>query len=164
MFEFELDYSHSKGHLVLPTPEIRKWVAEMAKKDKLTEAMDEIRTEKAAHLKRVQELDDALRVLENLGRNGHNAPSLIAHNPKEFANAGIAEAAVIMMRRANSALHVREIMKGLQDGGYVFKTDNPLSSVAPVLYMSAKNRKHGIVSMGKNTYSLKEIEEKNPVQ
>ena len=75
----------------------------------------------------------------------------------EFASSGIAEAAVVVLKKAQKPLHVSEILDALKAGGYIFKGANPLNSVAPVLHMAAQNKKHGIVSKGKNTYSLKEI-------
>jgi hypothetical protein len=132
----------------------------MQKEGKLGEAINELLAERETHVKRIAELDTAIRVLQTIGGNGTPSETMVLHK-EEFANAGIAEAAVAMIKRANRPLHVRDIMKGLEAGGYKFKGENPLNSVAPVMYLAHSNgHKHGIVRTGKNVYSLLEIEER----
>ena len=133
----------------------------MDREGKLKDAVEELRSERASHVKKIEELDTLIAALETriANRNGSVTQTIVLHN-SEFANAGIAEAAVTMIRRANKPLHVKDIMHGLQAGGYKFKSENPMNSVAPVLFLAAKNEKHGIVAKGGNTYSLEEIESK----
>ena len=141
--------------------ELKEWTEYMSGSKKISDALDELRTKRAFHLKRAEEMNALIRGLESLTSNGdeQSGEGLSVRNG-EFMDSGIAEAAVIMIRRANRPLHVREIADGLKAGGYHFKTTNPTNSVAPVLYMASEKEQHGIIKKPKNTYSLKEIEDR----
>ena len=65
-----------------------------------------------------------------------------------------------MIRRAKRPMHVSEIIKGLEAGGYHFRAKKPENSVAPVLYQAAEKGMHELVKKPKNTYSLKEVEDR----
>jgi hypothetical protein len=158
-------YNLSGGiNFAVLTAEFERWANDMKQNGTLKAAMDDLRSKLEFHRKKAVEIETALRALESVASDDSSSHQTVVMHGKEFANAGIADAAVIMLRRANRALHVKEIAEGLDAGGYEFKAKDPMSSIAPILYMSAKNKKHGIISKGKNTYSLKEIEDKNPVQ
>jgi hypothetical protein len=133
----------------------------MDREGRLKDAVEELHSERSSYVKKIEELDNLIRALETriANRDGSVTQTIVLHN-SEFANAGIAEAAVIMIRRANKPLHVKDIMSGLKAGGYKFKSSKPMNSVAPVLFLAAKHHKHGIVSRGGNTYSLEEIASK----
>lgn len=150
------------GAYDLSNLELSEWIKNMTNNGQLN--LNDLKSERAATAKRLEELDIAIRVLESLSSNGNGriqrTIDSVSFGPTEFARDGIAEAAVRVLKRAGKALHVSDIVKALQTGGYIFKGSKPINSVAPVLYMAAQNRKHGIVSMGKNTYSLVELEGK----
>ncbi len=146
--------SHGLGFATL-TPGFERWAANMKQDGTLKAAMDDLRAKLEFHRRKAGEIETALRALESVASDNGSAPQTVVMHQAEFANAGIADAAVIMIRRAKRPLHVKEIAEGLQAGGYVFRTDNPLGSVAPVLYMAAKSRKD-LVKTGKNTYSIRE--------
>ena len=141
--------------------EIQEWTEYMNSSKTIRDALDELRAKEAFHLKKAEEARTLIQGLESFGKNGdeQNKDTLVVHN-QEFVNSGIAEAATIMIRRANRALHVSEIVKGLEAGGYHFKAKKPDNSVAPVLYLAASKRQHGLVKKPKNTYSLKEVEDR----
>ena len=161
--EIKIDYSEPTGQLIIGpmTPEFKEWADEMIREDSLKQTIEDFRAERAEYVKKIVDLDHLLAELEARlnGKKGSTSQTIVIHNA-EFANAGIAEASVLMIRRANRPLHVKEIAEGLAAGGYKFKADNPLNSVGPVLFLADKNHKHGIVSKGKNTYSIKEIEDR----
>jgi len=164
MIEFRIDYSEATDgpFLGVLDSELIGWAEEMDREGKLQDAIEELRSERAAYVQKIEELDGLIRALESrtANRDGSVTQTVVLHSA-EFSNASIAEAAVTMIRRANRALHVRDIMNGLQAGGYKFKAQKPMDSVAPVLYLAAKKKKHGLVNKGGNTYSLKEIEERS---
>jgi hypothetical protein len=143
------------------TSEFKEWADNMIREDSLKQTIDDFRAERAGYVKKIEELDGLITALESRlnGKKGTAPQTMVIHNA-EFVDAGIAEAAVLMIRRANRPLHVKEIAQGLAAGGYKFKADNPLNSVGPVLFLADKNDKHGIVSKGKNTYSIKEIDDR----
>ena len=140
--------SHFEG---LITPER---IAIMKQNGTLELAKADLRSKLDFHRKKVEEIEAAIRALDRVTTE----PGSITVENKEFAALGIAEAAVKMIHRAKRPLHVKEIAQGLEAGGYTFKTGNPLGSIAPVLYMAARDKKYGLISKGKNTYSLTELE------
>lgn len=159
--EIKLDHSERLVDVLLgPAPsELKAWVTEMEKHDRLRDAIDELRAQRGCYVQKIEELDRAIKVLETVAlSNGASDGAIVLHN-MEFADAGIAEAAVVMIRRAGKPLHVREIVKGLLEGGYKFKCGNPTNSVAPVLFLADRQKKHGIVNKGGNTYSIEVVEE-----
>jgi len=163
MLEIKIDYSERLADVLLgPLPsELKEWVTDMEKHGKLKEAIDELRAQRASYVLKIEELDKAIKVLETVASsNGSSSHGTMVVHGTEFTNAGIAEAAVTMIRRANHPLHVKEVTEGLLAGGYKFKSDNPLNSVGPVLYLAARDHKHGIVNKGGNTYSIEEIEKR----
>jgi hypothetical protein len=162
MLEIKLDYSERLVDVLLgPVPsELKAWVTEMEKHDRLRDAIDELRAQRGCYVQKIDQLDRAIRVLETVASsNGASDGAMVVHN-MEFAEMGIAEAAVVMIRRAGRPLHVREIARGLLAGGYKFKCGNPTNSVAPVLFLADRQKKHGIVNKGGNTYSIGEVEKK----
>src|SRR5579863_4380698 len=137
MIEFTLDYPEAVEELsiyFLP-PELAEWVEQMDREGKLSEAVEELRSERTSYVKKIEEIDALIRALESRisNKEGSVSQTIVLHNT-EFAKARIAAAAVTMIRRANKPLHVRDIMNGLRTGGYKFKARNPLDSVGPVLY------------------------------
>lgn len=162
--DIKIDYSDSTARLMTgpPSDEFRRWLEEMQKTDNIEAAIERLEAERAIHVRKIEDLDTTIKTLKQLGADNGNSISqtMVVHNA-EFAGMGIAETAVTMIRRAGRPLHVKEIAEGLTAGGYKFKGDNPLNSIAPVLFLAAKNKKHGIVNKGKNTYSIKEIEERS---
>jgi hypothetical protein len=124
----------------------------------LSAAMDELKAKLAFHRKKASEIETALQALESVTSDNSADSQAAVMNDKEFANVGIAEAAALLIKRLNRPLHVNEITELLQAGGYVFKTEKPLSSVAPVLYMGASKHKYGLINKGKNTYSINAVE------
>ena len=139
--------------------EIEEWEEYMSASKTIKDALQEFRAREAYHLKKIEEIRTLIQGLESYGRNGDDQnKDVLVVNGQEFINAGIAEAAAIMIRRAQRPMHVSEIIKGLEAGGYHFKAKKPENSVAPVLYQAADKGQHGIVKMPKNTYSLKGIE------
>jgi hypothetical protein len=150
MIDFRTDYPEGYSYFFSQGAE------DMIREDSLKHTIDDLRAERAQYLAKVEELDGIIKALERRlsGNDGPvGVPAVAIHN-KEFAGFGIAEAAATMIKRAHRALHVKEIEDGLRAGGYEFRTDKPLSSIAPVLYMAAKKKKFGLVNEGKNTYSL----------
>jgi len=140
-----------------------RWISQMDREGKLKDALDELRAERTTTVRKLEELDTLISGLKDRisGENGRTSVSrTVVIHPTEFSNRGIAEAAEIMIRRANRSLHVKEVVEGLTAGGYEFKTKKPLGSVAPVLFSAAKKKNAKLVFNGKNTYSLKEIESK----
>lgn len=160
--EIKIDYSEQAADLTMGplSSEFKEWTDTMIREGSLKETIADFRAERAEYVKKIEEIDGILKSLEARlnGKRGATAQTMVIHNA-EFVNAGIAEAAVIMIRRAQRPLHVKEIAEGLEAGGYKFKADNPLNSVGPVLFLADKNGKHGIVGKGKNTYSIREIED-----
>jgi hypothetical protein len=163
MLEIKMDYSESMAGLMIGplSSEFKEWADIMIRENSLKQTIEDFRAERAGYVKKIEELDGLIKALESRlnGKNGTPSQTMVIHGT-EFTNAGIAEAAVTMIRRAQRPLHVKEIAEGLQAGGYKFKSDNPLNSVGPVLFLADKNNKHGIVSKGKNTYSIREIEDR----
>lgn len=160
MLEIKVDYSERLVDVLMgPVPrQLREWVTAMEKQDRLQDAIMELRAQRGCYVQKIDELDRAIRVLEAVASsNGASDGAMVVHGA-EFAEAGIAEAAVIMIRRAGRPLHVREIVKGLLAGGYKFKSGQPTNSVGPVLYLADRQKKHGVVSKGRNTYSIEEVE------
>jgi len=162
MIEFRIDYSEPADDLFFGVlnPELEGWADKMDREGKLTEAIEELRSERASYVKKIEELDGLIRALESRtsNRNASVTQTIVLHKT-EFSKGSIAVAAVTMIRRANRPLHVKDILQGLEAGGYKFKAQNPLDSVAPVLYLAAKKNRHDLVNKGNNTYSLREIEE-----
>jgi hypothetical protein len=162
MLEIKVDYSERLVDVLLgPVPsQLREWVTAMEKEDRLKDAIIELRAQRGCYVQKIDELDRAIKVLEAVASsNGTSDGAMVVHN-MEFAEAGIAEAAVVMIRRAGRRLHVREIVKGLLAGGYNFKSNNPNNSVGPVLFLADRQKKHGVVSKGGNTYSIREVEDR----
>jgi hypothetical protein len=161
--EIKIDYSERAANLTIgpPSSEVKERADAMIREGSLKETIADFRAERAEYVKKIEEIDSILKSLESRlnGKHGVTAQTMVIHNA-EFVNTGIAEAAVTMIRRAQRPLHVKEIAEGLEAGGYKFKADNPLNSVGPVLFLADKHHKHGVVSKGKNTYSIKEIEDK----
>jgi hypothetical protein len=143
---------------VVVGPKFEKRVNEMKQNGTLKAAMDDLREKRAFHQTKIAEIDKALDALKSVASDDTAEYQTTVMHPTEFAKAGIAEAAVMLIKRANRPLHVKDIAGALKAGGYTFKTDNPMGSIAPVLYMAAKNSKHGLVNKGKNTYSIIQIE------
>lgn len=134
----------------------------MDRESKLQDAIGELRTERAAHVRKIEELDGLIAALEariSNQKNGSFTATVVLHG-NEFSSRGIAEAAEKMIRRANRPLHVKDIAEGLKAGGYQFRSKRPAGSVAPVLYQAAKKKGALLVFMGKNMYSLRGLEEK----
>jgi hypothetical protein len=150
MLDFKIDYPEGFSFFFSDGEEA------MIREDSLRQTIEDLRAERAQYVAKIEELDGILKGLEQRlsGKNGGAHSQTMAVHNKEFAGLGIAEAAVTMLKRANHPLHVKDIADGLRAGGYQFKTDKPLASVAPVLYMAAKRKKYGLVNEGKNTYSL----------
>lgn len=138
-----------------------KWIEAMEKESKLKDAIEELRGERRQYQQRIEELDKLIDALDarTSNRNGAVTSTVVMHRT-EFLSAGIAEAAEKMIRRANKPLHVKDITEGLKAGGYPFRSKNPYTSVAPVLWMTARKKGSPIVKLPKNIYSLREIEEK----
>lgn len=160
MYGIEFKDSEIQGGITYAvlTPEFERLVNTMKQEGTLKAAMDDLKAKLDFHRKKAAEIEAALRALESVySENGSTYQTAVIHS-QEFANTGIADAAVILIKRTHRPLHVREIAGALEAGGYVFKTENPIGSIAPVLYMAAKNKKHGLINKGKNTYSLSEIE------
>ena len=131
----------------------------MNREGKLADAVEELRSERAAYVKKIEELDAVIQALESrISNKGDAMTQTIVLHGSEFARIKIAEAAVTMIRRANKPLHVKDILNGLRAGGYKFRARNPIDSVGPVLYTAAKMKKHGLVNKGNNTFSLVELE------
>jgi len=141
--------------------ETQEWEEYMNSSKTIKDALEELRAKEAFHVKKTEEIRALIQGLESFGRNGdeQNKDTLVIHG-QEFMNTGIADAAATMIRRANRPLHVSEIVKGLEAGGYHFKAKSPENSVAPVLYLAASKKQYGLVKKPKNTYSLKEVEER----
>ena len=158
-FGLEIYQSTSGGFTFgLVYPEFEKRVIQMKQDGTLKPAITELLDKASFHRRKAEEFENAARVLQSLSvDNGENRSTVVMHD-KEFMTSGIAEATVILIKRSNRPLHVQEVVESLKAGGYRFKTNNPVGSVAPVLYMAAKNNKHGLINKGKNTYSLQEIE------
>src|ERR1700683_2368697 len=91
--------------------------------------LHDLRAERAITAKRLEELDMAIRVMESLGSNAKNRASQptesLSVGANEFASSGIAEAAVVVLKKAQKPLHVSEILDALKAGGYIFKGANP---------------------------------------
>lgn len=158
MLNIELHETQGALQFVVISPELEKRVNEMKQNGTLKAAMDDLRTKLSFHQNKIAEIEKALDALKSITSDETSDYQTAVMHPTEFANTGIAEAAVLLIKRANRPLHVKEIAGALGAGGYEFKTDNPLGSIAPVLYMAAKNKKHGIVNKGKNTYSISQVE------
>jgi hypothetical protein len=141
--------------------ELQEWNEYMNTSKTIKDALLELRAKEAFYVKKAEEVRALIQGLESFGRNGDEQnKEVLVINGQEFINAGIAEAAATMIRRAKRPMHVSEIVKGLEAGGYHFKAEKPENSVAPVLYQAAGSGSHGIVKMPKNTYTLKEIEDR----
>ncbi len=126
----------------------------------IKDALLELRVKEAFYVKKTEEVRALIQGLESFGRNGDEQDKEAwVINGQEFINTGIAEGAATMIRRAKRPMHVSEIIKGLEAGGYHFKAKKPENSVAPVLYLAANKGQHGIIKKPKNTYTLKEIED-----
>ena len=123
------------------------------------EMLQELEGRLAFHEKKANETRALIQSIKDIGKeeNGHAKETLVVHG-QEFQNRSIAESASIMIQRANRPLHVSEIAKGLDAGGYHFRAKNPGNSIGPVLYQAAEKKVHGIVKKPKNTYSIEEIE------
>ena len=123
------------------------------------EMLQELEGRLAFHEKKANETRALIQGIRDIGKeeNGHTKETLVVHG-QEFQNLGIAESASIMIKRANRPLHVSEIAKGLDAGGYHFRSKNPENSIAPVLYQAADKKIYGIVKKPKNTYTIEEIE------
>jgi hypothetical protein len=140
--------------------EFEKQVITMKQNGTLKAAMDDLREKLSFHETKAAEIRRALDALKSVASDESSDYQTAVMHPSEFAKAGIAEASVTLIKRANRPLHVKEIAGALEAGGYVFNTDNPIGSIAPVLYMAAKQKKHSLINMGKNTYSIAQIETK----
>lgn len=159
MIVFRTNYSEpTDRNCKLVGSELRAWIERMNKGEF---TLHDLRAERVKTAKRLEELDMAIRVMESLDSSVSHRVSRptesLSVGANEFAFSGIAEAAVMVLKRAQKPLHASEILDALKAGGYIFKGANPLNSVAPVLHIAAQNKKHGLVSKGKNTYSLKEV-------
>jgi hypothetical protein len=141
--------------------EIQEWSEYMNNSKTIRDALQELRAKEMFYAQKLDAVKALIQGLESFGKNGdeQSNETLVIHG-QEFMNIGIAEAAATMIRRAKRPLHVSEIITGLQAGGYHFKAKKPENSVAPVLYQAADKKQHGIVKMPKNTYTLKEIEDR----
>jgi hypothetical protein len=144
--------------------DLQEWNDYMSSSKPIKDAVAELEAREAFHLKKAAEMRDLIKSLKLLADNGEPTnQDTVTVRDQEFVNTGIAESAAIMIRRAKRPLHVSEIVKGLEAGGYHFKAKNPESSVAPVLYLTAANKeknRFGIIKKPKNTYSLKELEDR----
>jgi hypothetical protein len=138
--------------------EFGEMVNSMKQDGTLKAAMDDLRVKQAFHKKKVDEIEVALQALQSIASDGSHEYQTVVMHDKEFAQAGIADAAATLIKRAKRPLHIKEITEALQAGGYVFKTDSPQGSVAPVLYTASKAKKYGLVNKSKNTYSTEEVD------
>jgi hypothetical protein len=160
MLNIELHETQGELNVVVLSPELKERMDEMKQNGTLQAAMDDLRAKISFHQSKIAEIEKALDALKSVASDETFEYQTAVMHPTEFAKTGIAEAAVMLIKRANRPLHVKEIAGALEAGGYKFKTDNPLGSIAPVLYMAAKNDKHGLINKGKNTYSITQIEAK----
>ena len=163
MTSFKVEYNPMAKPVdfVLLTGILKQKVDKMEREGRIKDAVEELRVERAAMLRKVEELDHLINGLESRISNGSGTvtQTIILHD-KEFEQTGIAKAAETMIRRARKPLHVKDIAKGLVAGGYKFQSKNHPNSVAPVLYQTAARKNSPLVRLPKNTYSLEELETK----
>lgn len=159
MYGVEILESNGPSKLRLVVIDERQ-IEEMKQNGTLKAAIDDLKAKLEFHRRKVQEIENALEALKSVSGDEGDYSTAVMHN-KEFVRSGIAEAAATLIKRTQRPLHVQEIADALQAGGYVFKTDNPVGSVGPVLYQAADKGAYGLVRKPKNTYSIAEIEAKN---
>ena len=143
----------------------KEWIENMEKEGKITDLLRELKVERLTFIKKVEELDKIIMAIESRTENGSEGITSIAvTDSKEFERSGIAEAAVVIIRRANRGVHIKEVNESLEAGGYEFRTDKPLASISNVLWQAAKKKTLGIMAKGNNVYSIEEIEESKNIK
>ncbi len=106
---------------------------------------------------RVRALEVAISVLEE-GEDEH--PEILSTRSEiQFVTSTIPEATEQLILKAGRPLHVTEIVKGLKDGAFRFRNPRNAKRSVPGALLNARNKgKTRIKNIGKNTFSLPEVE------